>query len=168
MKQFNGTRRAPFETRSLKVNAAMKKGQAVGHAAGDETTAALGAGRNFLGFLDKEVTVAGVTVDYHFPGLSENFFEIPAKVGDFVDVSVWEEFEAEAPLITITGGTGPLNPAANEALLALHTDGKWRVAQTGDTAIAKLVRKDLPVQDPTITNNVRVLIQMLKVGIEVV
>jgi hypothetical protein len=168
MKQFNGTRRAPFETRSLKVTAEMKKGQAVGHAAGDETTAALGAGRNFVGFLDKEVTTAGVTTAYHFPGLSENYFEIPAKVNDFVDVSSWEEFEAEAPLITITGGTGALNAASNEALLELHTDGKWRVAQAGGTAIAKLVRKDLTVQDATITNNVRVLIQMLKQGIEVV
>lgn len=167
MKHFTGVRRlAGTETRSLQVNSAMPLGQAVGYSAGNQLVAVVGAGRNFVGHLQQHVTADGVTTAYHFPGLSEEYTDIPAKVGDFVDVEVFEEFEAEGPHLTLTG-TGGFDAASNGDLLALHTDGKWRKAQTGDTAVARLIRKDLTVQDAGIASNVRALIALLK-GIEVV
>lgn len=169
MKSFTGLRRGGRETRSLKVTAAMNYGQAVGYstaANGDTELAVVGAGRNYVGHLAQDVTADGVTTAYHFPGLSEGMFNIPAKVNDLVDVEDWESFEAEGPLLTLTG-TGGFDAAATGAMLALHTDGKWRVAQAADTATARLVKKGLTVWDSALANNVRVEIEALR-GIEVV
>lgn len=166
MKYFTGLRRDGRETRSMKVTSAMNYGQAVGYSAasnGDEALAVVGAGRNYVGHLMQDVTADGVTKDYHFPGLSEPMFNIPAKVDDFVDVDSWEEFEAEGPLLTLTG-TGNIPAAAVGANLALHTDGKWRVAQTGDIAIARLIRRDLALWDSALANNVRAHIRLLPAG----
>ena len=164
MKHFQGLRRGPRETISLKVTSAMAIGTAVGLAA-NTTDAIVAAGLKYRGHLQQDVTADGVTAAMHHPGLCDPMFSFPAKVGDYVDVEDWDEFEAEGAHVTLTGATGGIT--AGTALLsklAYHTDGKIRVAQTGDYATLELVLANLTVQDSTITDNVRIWVRRLQVA----
>lgn len=157
-KHFTGLRRAARETISLKVTAAMVFGQAVGIAA-TPTTAAVAAGLNYHGHLAKDVTADGTGVLHQIPGYSDPMFTFPAKVDDYVDVEAWDELEAEGPHLTLASTGALTSGTAQHAKLALVA-GKYRVAQTGDYAVATVVQMKT-AEDATITDNVRAHIRML-------
>ncbi len=129
-----------------------------------DATLLIEATGSFLGFLTRNVTTAGpglleafdvLTTDSSNPTALENVF----KAGDEVSVEKADAVEAEGSQFLLASGTGGginLYTAVGSELS--FVDGKFRVAQSGDTAYFTLACH----LTPDVAGNVRIRAEAIR------
>lgn len=144
------------------------RGTAAGAAGGgyqstqDILAAVLASGNNFLGFLTRDVADQG-------PSLFEvdiptNPLALPFTAGLECTLEKADEVECESSLYIQTSGTGAITASTALGTNLSFTNGKFYVAQSGDTAFFELTgNSGLPGNGPVplISTNLRIMAESL-------
>lgn len=124
-----------YQLSGIYVSAA-PRGTPLGSHASDPTAFALAGANNFLGWLRRDVTVAGPTLEQHYwPGQTE----LPDKAGGYVTIERADEVDLEgADYLVASGGTNPIIAGSAPGTLVSFTGGKARLWQSGEVAHYKI------------------------------
>lgn len=148
---FDIVRGHPGFPQSGTLNFAADRGMPMGAAIGDSSASAADdnsfelagwttAGQNFLGFLERDCTVAGPTLaDHVYPGR----LELPYKVGQKVTLIKAAAVEAEGLDRIMTSGTGLLSSSTAVGTKISFRAGKFAAAQSGEIAYFTLAANNL-------------------------
>lgn len=126
------------------LQVAAPRGLALGYLAGvgNSNIYNLASGTNFVGFVTRDVTVLGATLEDRIFGRSSIAPlyasigpEFPDKAGTMVTTEQAEEVEAEGALNVLTSGTGLLSAATTVGTNLSFREGKFSVAQASDTPL---------------------------------
>jgi len=131
--------RRPYEgwrlSRVTDVAMACPRGTAFGYDATTADKIVLAGGKNFLGFVMREVVVGG-------PGLPDHVYpnrlELAYASGQEASLEKADEVEAEGSNFLVLSGTGALaNNTAVDTQISFN-NGKFYIAQTGDIPFYKV------------------------------
>ena len=134
MSNFEIRRVRPASNISRKFTGTAKRGTALGAHATDVEAAALAQGTNFLGFLTRDVSADGPSLESRVLPLLEQAF----KSGLEVSLQKADEIECEGTDYIQTTGGAAIGSATPVGTLLSFKDGKWQVAQTGEVAFGTL------------------------------
>jgi hypothetical protein len=136
MANFEIIRHSKSDNVSLIIPVAASRGVAFQVDGSDPTKGKLAAvAGHFVGFLTRNVTVTGPALaDHVYPGR----LELDVKVGDACSLEKADAVEAESSVYLMDSGTGAIDAnTAVDSPLAFK-QGRFYVAQSGDTPYFKL------------------------------
>ena len=152
LSNFEIVRAYPGRQQSGVLNFAASRGTPLGALTTDTSASAAAAnsfelagangnyGQNFLGFLERDCTVAGPTLaDHIYP----NRLELPYKVGTEVSVIKAAAVEAEGTDFLLTSGTGALTTSTAVGTKISFRNGKFSAAQSGEIAYFTVAANNL-------------------------
>ena len=131
----------------------------------DGTYASLSANGNMIGFLSKKVTTPGPSFeqlelqrqhDHVKSGERVSIYQLPE--GAEIQVSCADSLaynstqSATSPALVVTTGTGALSTTTAKDTRLSSLNGRFRVAQTGDLVIARVLESD--TTDPNALSSV--------------
>lgn len=159
MAELEIRRRYPGPNASLIIPIAAAVGIAIKRLSTDPTQGALADGDGFVGFLTRAVTADGPSlIDQAMAGQLGRL-ELDAKIGDAVSLEKGDAVEAEGLThLVASGSTGGIGLGATIGSELSFYDGKFRVAQGGDTAFFNLAA----ILTPETAGQVRILAEAIR------
>lgn len=126
----------------------ISRGTALGPHASDPNQCDMADGKNFIGFVMRDVNVGGPSLaDHVYP----NRLELPYALGTEVSMEKAYEVDAEGAGFLVTSGTGALSVATAVGATISFNDGRFYAAQTGDQVFYRVSA----ILTPTIAGNLR-------------